>query len=79
ESGFNFQAPISGGSITGNTASNNAIEGFFVNIFGVANTATFSNNISSQNTTEGYNVISGTPQTGVGTNTGSGNGSNDNF
>ncbi len=79
ETGFNFGAPIISGSIINNTATSNSIDGFFVNIFDVANTATFSNNVANQNTADGYNVLTGTPQTGVGTNTGSGNGSNNNY
>lgn len=77
--GYDFIAPIVGGTIINNSAQNNSADGFFVNIFGGANTATFSNNIATQNTINGYNVLSGTPLIGVGTNTGSGNASDNSF
>lgn len=79
ESGFDFDAPIFNGSIFENTARSNGLDGFTVNIFGGGNTATFSTNSAIGNTNNGYNVLTGAPQTGVGTNTGSGNGSNDNY
>lgn len=77
--GFDFIAPIISGSIIENNANNNSGDGFFVNIFDDPNTATFSNNFATQNTGDGYDVLTGAPQTGVGTNTGSGNGSNNNY
>ena len=43
------------------------------------NTAIFSNNSSTSNTWLGYNILSGTPIDGVGTNTGFGNGTNTGF
>lgn len=79
ESGFDFEAPIFGGLISENSAINNSTDGFFINIFGVANAASFSTNTSTGNTNNGYDVITGAPLTGVGTNTGSGNGGNDNY
>ncbi len=69
---------LSGGTVSQNTATGNSRHGFVVNNFSGGNTATFQNNISNNNTVRGYN-ITGTPQTGVGTNTGSGNGSFDSF
>ncbi|WP_339726859.1 right-handed parallel beta-helix repeat-containing protein [uncultured Gimesia sp.] len=79
ENGYDFSAPIIGGSISDNSAQQNAGDGFMVNLFGGGNTATFSNNSATDNTAKGYDVLSGTPQNGVGTNTGSNNGSDDDF
>ena len=69
---------ITGGTISGNTASENDGSGFNVFFFG-GNSAVFSNNSATNNTVLGYNIISGTPFNGIMTNTGSGNGGNDNF
>lgn len=79
ENGYDFAAPILGGTISENSAQNNAGDGYMINLFGGGNTATFSNNAATDNTAKGYDVLSGTPQTGVGTNSGSGNGSDDDF
>lgn len=79
ENGYDFSAPIIGGTISGNHAQQNKADGFMVNLFNGGNTATFSNNAATGNTVKGYDVLSGTPQSGVGTNTGSGNGSDDDF
>ena len=46
--------------------------------FSGANSATFGSNLSTNNTAQGYH-ITGTPASGSGTNTGSGNGSDDSF
>ena len=72
--GFLFKNGVSGGEISGNTASGNSGDGFDVSEFGGGNTATFSDNTATDNDGAGYNIGSGTPQTG-GNNTGSGNGS----
>ncbi|MCA9014982.1 MAG: right-handed parallel beta-helix repeat-containing protein [Planctomycetaceae bacterium] len=77
--GFDFTNPIQGGTISQNSAQGNSGNGFEIDIFSGANTATFSNNSATQNTNKGYDIQSGTPQNGVGTNTGSGNGSNNDF
>lgn len=77
--GFDFTDPIQGGTISQNSAQNNSGNGFEVDIFSGANTATFSENSATNNTGDGYNVNSGTPQNGLGTNAGSGNGSNNGF
>ncbi|QDV52257.1 right-handed parallel beta-helix repeat-containing protein [Gimesia fumaroli] len=77
--GFDFTSPIQGGMITENSAQSNSGNGFEIDIFSGGNTATFSNNSATQNSGAGYDVISGTPQNGVGTNSGSGNGSNNGF
>lgn len=77
--GFGFLGFIDGGTINNNISSNNTVDGFFISGFSVGNTASFADNEATNNTAAGYNVIFGTPQTGVGTNTGSGNGSNNNF
>ncbi|QDT44106.1 hypothetical protein Pan241w_42120 [Gimesia alba] len=77
--GFDFANPIQGGTISQNSAQNNSGNGFEIDVFSGANTATFSENSATNNAGSGYNVISGTPQNGVGTNTGSGNGSDDDF
>lgn len=79
DNGYDFGASILGGTISGNSAQLNSGDGFMVNLFNGANTATFSNNSATQNTNKGYDILSGTPQNGVGTNTGSGNGSDDDF
>jgi len=48
--------------------------------FTVGNSVVFSNNSSTNNTSQGYDVTIGTPFDGVMTNTGTGNGGgNDNF
>jgi parallel beta-helix repeat protein len=77
--GYDFSAPIVGGTISGNSAGNNSGDGFMINLFSGGNTATFTGNTATQNTAKGYDVLSGTPQNGAGTNTGSGNGSDDDF
>ncbi|WP_339685633.1 right-handed parallel beta-helix repeat-containing protein [Gimesia maris] len=77
--GFDFIAPIQGGTISNNTASSNSKSGYFVNIFGGGNTASFTNNSAIDNALKGYDVRTGTPQSGVGTNTGSGNASDNNY
>ena len=46
--------------------------------FGSANSASFGSNVSTNNTNQGYDIM-GTPASGSGTNTGSGNGSDDSF
>ncbi|MEE3370828.1 MAG: DUF5050 domain-containing protein, partial [Planctomycetota bacterium] len=46
--------------------------------FGSANSASFGSNVSTANTNQGYDIM-GTPASGSGTNTGSGNGSDDSF
>ena len=56
-----------------------ASSGFFVFTFPGGNSAVFSNNSSINNTLQGYNFLSGTPFDGIMTNTGAGNGGNDNF
>ena len=71
---FNFN----GGTLSGNTANNNGY-GFFVGDFNGGNTATFSLNEATDNAFQGYGSVVGSPQTGAGTNTGSGNGSDDSF
>ena len=65
---------FNGGTISGNTASGNSSDGFEVLVFNGGNTAVFSNNSSTSNTLLGYNILSGTPFSGVGTNVGFGNG-----
>ena len=76
--GFSINT-LSGGTFSGNTASGNTFDGFFINSFSPANTATFMSNEALHNTLRGYDIGSGTPNAGAGTNTGSGNGSNDTF
>ncbi|MFH1301196.1 MAG: right-handed parallel beta-helix repeat-containing protein [Planctomycetota bacterium] len=79
KNGFDFGAAIIGGTISGNQSQQNAGDGFMVNLFNGGNTATFTGNTATQNTAKGYDVLSGTPQNGAGTNTGSGNASDDDF
>ncbi|MCR9232325.1 MAG: right-handed parallel beta-helix repeat-containing protein [bacterium] len=79
ENGFDFVDPIFGGTLDGNTAQNNGGAGFSIWSFSGANTATFSNNSAIDNALQGYDVQSGTPQSGTGTNTGSGNASDNSF
>ena len=75
--GFNVET-FTGGTICGNTASENNDSGFFVVDFPGGNSAVFSNNSSINNTLLGYGILSGTPFDGIMTNTGSGNGSGGN-
>ena len=76
DDGFHVSAFIDG-TMSGNTASENTSDGFEIT-FGTGNTVLFNINSSTSNTLQGYNTT-GTPATGVGTNTGSGNGSDDSF
>ena len=66
------------GTVSGNTATGNDFNGFYVQEFAPGNTVTFSLNEATANTGQGYD-ITGAPASGVGTNTGSGNGSHDSF
>ena len=63
-------------------SSNTHHDGFYVDVFNggtlSGNTATFELNEATNNTNQGYD-ITGTPASGSGTNTGSGNGSHDSF
>ena len=57
-----------GGTISGNTATNNGAAGFlvggaFADGFSLSNTATFGSNLSTDNTGKGYD-IEGASQTG---------------
>jgi parallel beta-helix repeat protein len=80
DSGGFFVGTFAGGTISGNTASDNNDDGFRVINFTVGNSVVFSNNSSTNNTSQGYDVTIGTPFDGVMTNTGTGNGGgNDNF
>tara|TARA_R110002111_G_scaffold177181_2_gene243219 strand:+ start:1100 stop:3469 length:2370 start_codon:yes stop_codon:yes gene_type:complete len=78
EYGFLFDGTFTDGTASSNTATGNDT-GFFISGFSGGNTATFETNTATNNTNEGYRVLSGTPSVGKDTNTGSGNGSNDDF
>ncbi|MCA9023211.1 MAG: hypothetical protein KDA74_23845, partial [Planctomycetaceae bacterium] len=71
--------PIFGGTLDGNTAQSNGGAGFSIDSFFGGNTASFSNNSAIDNALKGYDVLSGTPQSGTGTNTGSGNASDNSY
>ncbi|MAX40678.1 right-handed parallel beta-helix repeat-containing protein [Gimesia sp.] len=77
--GYDFIAPIQGGTLDGNTARSNSGNGFSIVNFSGGNTASFSNNSAIDNALKGYDVQTGTPQSGVGSNTGSGNASDNNY
>ena len=71
------------GTMSGNMATGNSRDGFAVGNdfdegFSLSNTATFSLNEATDNTDQGYD-IEGTPASGSGTNTRSGNGSGDSY
>ena len=78
EAGFDVNN-FNDGTISGNTASGNDQDRFYVLDFNGGNSAVFSNNSATNNTLLGYNILSGTPFDGGMSNTGSGNGGNDNF
>ena len=78
DDGF-FVGTFADGTISDNTASENSGDGFRVNTFPGGNSAVFRNNSATNNTVLGYGILSGTPFSGVGTNSGSGNGDNNSF
>ncbi|WP_417385826.1 right-handed parallel beta-helix repeat-containing protein [Gimesia sp.] len=79
ENGYDFADPIFGGTLDGNISQGNTGNGFTIDSFFGGNTASFSNNSAIDNALKGYDVQSGTPQSGVGTNTGSGNATDDSY
>ena len=72
-----YECELDDGTFIGNTASGNDVSGF-IGTFSGGNTAVFSNN-SATNNTDGYNLLNNTPFSGVGTNSGSGNGDGNSF